>query len=96
MTVTAPPEVQARFEDERALAVAAADARCWIRGLDQPAPMFRRAEQRGKTRPGIEPRPAEPVNRTRPGHQRGGLAVSDEGVVFEWGAHWARRTRQSL
>lgn len=40
------------------------------------------AEERGKARAGIEAREAEPIDGTIAPDQSGGLAIADQGVVF--------------
>src|SRR4029077_13423609 len=45
--------------------------------------VVRRAQQWGETGSRIEPRPAQPIDRAAIGHERGGLAVADQRVVFD-------------
>jgi hypothetical protein len=48
-----------------------------------PMAVVRLAQQRGETGARIEPRPAQPIDRAAIGHERGGLAVPDQRVVFD-------------
>jgi hypothetical protein len=45
------------------------------------------SEQGGKHGPGIEARPAQPVDRTIPAHERSGLAIADQTIVFDALSH---------
>ncbi len=69
--------------------VAARDAHVLGRGRDLPAAVGLVAQQGGEAGVGIEPRPAQPVDRAVDGHQGGGLAVADQGVVLDPGRHQA-------
>jgi hypothetical protein len=45
--------------------------------------MPRLAEERGKTRIGVEAGPAEPVDRTVHADEGGRLTIPDQGVIFD-------------
>src|SRR5580704_11003689 len=72
------------LEDERVLAVAAADVRLpyWS---DLPAPVPRIAKQGGEARPTVEPGKAEPVDGPIPRDQRSSLEIADDCIVFYLG-----------
>ncbi len=87
------------LEDQRARPIAAGDARFFLR-RHQPAAVLRRAEQRRKAGVRIEARPAQPVDRAVARHQRGALAVADQGIIFGLARHDAgigvRKNRRRL
>ena len=49
--------------------------------------MFRRADKGGEAGWRIEARKTQPVNGTVAPHERGSLAVTDEGVIFNQSWH---------
>jgi hypothetical protein len=77
------------LEDERVLAVAAADVRLpyWS---DLPAPVPRIAKQGGEARPTVETGKAEPVDGPIPRDQRSSLEIADDRIVFYLG--WQLRS----
>ena len=84
-----------RLEDQRVAAIAAGDARAVLDRRDRPASVLAIAEQRGKARRRVEARPAQPVDRSGARDQRRGLAVANQRVVFEGGAHGRSRRVQA-
>ncbi len=78
---------EARFEDQRAVAVAPRHARPAVPRCNPPASVVLAAQERGKAGVGIEARPAQPVDRAVASDQRGRLAVADQGVVLDAGGH---------
>ena len=74
-----------RLQDQRIGPVAARGVDDLVRRRDQPAAVLVGAEQAGETGIGIESRPAQPVDRTVASDQSGGLAISDQSVIFDSG-----------
>ena len=62
-----------------------ASLRASARGSDDPMAIVGRAEQGRKACAGIEARPTQPIDRTVATDESGGLAVADQGVVFDTG-----------
>jgi hypothetical protein len=74
---------EACFENKRVAAIGPRDAGWLIQRRDAPAAMLGSAEQRGKTRIGIECRPAQPVDRSPVADKGGGKAIADQGIIFD-------------
>ncbi len=74
---------QLGLQNQGVAAVAAAHAARFAHRGDEPAPVFRPAEQRGEAGPGIEAGKAQPVDRSVLGDQRRGLTVADERVILD-------------
>jgi hypothetical protein len=58
-----------------------------LRRCDAPASILAVPEQRGEARVGVKTRPTEPVDGAVLGDERGRLAIPDESVVLDAGAH---------
>ena len=72
-----------RLQDHRAGPVLPADTHRRLGGGDAPAPVVRRADQRGKAGRAVEARPAQPVDRAVAADQRGTVAVADHRVILD-------------
>ena len=79
--------LEARFEDQRVLAVAACDARRFALRCDAEAAVLRLAEQRRKAGIRVEARPAKPIDRAVARDERCALAVADQRIVFDASRH---------
>src|SRR5204863_3896882 len=84
--------LELRLEDERRVAIAAPRPPHPAAWRDEPAPVLRRAEERGEAGSRVEARDAQPVDRAVAADQRGRLVVADERVVLERQRH-AHRLR---
>ena len=75
------------FEDQAVVAVAAARGPDLAGGGDAPATVFRRAEQSGEAGAGVETRQTQPVDGAVAADQGGGVAVAEEGIIFDAAGH---------
>ncbi len=82
-----------RFQDQGIATIATRHPRIGGCGSDDPMAVVGRAEQGRKDRAGIEARPTQPIDRTVATDESGGLAVADQGVVFNALCHASRRAR---
>jgi hypothetical protein len=73
------------------MAIAPRDLGCLF-GSNNPPPVFRPAEQRGKAGIRIKSRKAEPIDRPIPADERGRFTVAYEGIVFNPKGHGSRRS----
>jgi len=71
------------LQDQRVGAVTALFAARHRRRGEEPAPVFRLAEQRGEAGAGIEAREATPIDRPVTADQRGRLQVPDQRIVLD-------------
>jgi hypothetical protein len=74
------------LEDQSVGAIAPRDL-CCLLGSNNPPPVFRPAEQRGKAGIRIESRKAKPIDRPIPADERGRFTVAYEGIVFNPKGH---------
>src|SRR5262249_47383883 len=78
--------LELRLEDQRSFAVLPFDL-VFTFGSDQPAPMLGGAEKRGEAGGRIESWQAEAVDRTVLSNEGPGVAVTDQGVIFDARRH---------
>src|SRR5579871_5805667 len=74
-------------------AIAARQARYGIGSREPPTTVVRRADQCRKAGTAVEAGPAKPVHRSVARDQCGGLAISDDGIVFDLCGHHFTITR---
>jgi hypothetical protein len=86
--------LERRLQDQRIAAIATADHRIGIARGDAPMSVVRTTEQGCEDRTGIETRPAQPIDRAGTAHQRRGLAVADQSVIFDELRHDPMRRRR--
>ena len=84
------------LEDKSVVAIAAGHFRVWIGGSNQPAAMLGRAKQRCQTCRRVKAGPAQPINRAVAAHESGGLAITNNGVVFYPQRHSVSDIREFL
>src|SRR4029077_3309951 len=83
------------FENQSSRAIAAAHLR-FGHGRQLPAAIFRISQQCGEAGVRIEPWQAQPIERSVAPDERGGLAISDERVIFNRTRHGRHSLRKSL
>ena len=90
--------LERRLQNERVAEIAARDANVARLGRDWPSSVPSFAKQRRETRRAVEARQAQPVYRTVASNEREGLAIADDGVIFDTAGHQGLdecgRTRQ--
>jgi hypothetical protein len=75
------------FEDQRTGTITPAHVEPRLLRRNEPAAVLGRPEQGGKAGGRIETWPAQPVDRSVAADQSTGLAVADQGVVFDSQRH---------
>ena len=79
--------LEARLQDQRVGLVSPCYPGRSVLCGNEPAAMFRRAEESRETSVRIKPRPTQPINGAIAADQRDRLAVADERVVFNTQRH---------
>jgi len=78
---------EVRLENQRALAIAPRHAHRARLRCDQPAAVLGLAQQRGEASFRIETGPAQPIDGAIAPDEGAGVAVADQGVIFDPGGH---------
>src|SRR5262249_9272763 len=76
-----------RLDDQRVASVAPRPASFFVPGRDPPMAIVPITQQRREHRGRIKTRPAQPVDRTVAANERGGLAITDQRIVFDTAWH---------
>jgi hypothetical protein len=71
------------LDDRRSVAVSPGMPACLLPGREQPVAILGTSEQRREAGAGVEARETEPVDRSVPAHQRRGVEIAQECVVFD-------------